>query len=150
MKFKQMVKNCTPKSITEYWSDQYNFDHNVKLVIDLINRLLNKKLLPSDGILKIEQGESFFAPDKKTLFVHFVEDGDIHGIEFMPWGQILNTEVEFEQIDKNVVVASILYEMTWEGLYEADVKESLRKLKAEIEKIEKGEVELFDYPAQRR
>ena len=67
-----------------------------------------------------------------------IEDNESYGIEFMPWNQWINMEIDpsskFSELD---IIVHCLWEMTWSGFEEDKIQNKLKIMYESIPEIEK-------------
>lgn len=134
MIFKDLLKQTTPKEIKKQWDNNYEAKLSIGLATDLKQRLLNKELKEPIGTLVVDSHDAMLMVDE-----------ELQNVSFVDWGILLNTEVECGNIVSEKAVTYILYEMTWNGFYEDDMKIALQRLKQRLQDVQEGEAKLYEF-----
>lgn len=86
--------------------------------------------------------------EKKNYYsVSGLIDGMTYGIEFSPWEEWLGYYVDenlLKEMSKEEIVAHCLYEMTWAGFTQKDIKERVDEIEQVIQDYKNGKIEAVD------
>ena len=147
MNLKYLLEVYEKLDIVNHMKEVYTDTSDASLCgyADVIEQLATIKHVSNDMVIHIEYVDKDFdgTPCEEPYYNVYgkqPDDDDTYALDFMPWGEWLKSEMDdsCSVLDDLDVVCHCLWEMTFHGWEEANIKETIDELNRRVADLKSG------------